>query len=216
MHPNALLDCCTELLKQVLKFDHPADMVVSRYFREMRLGPRERATVAETIYGVLRKKNLYAYLAQHGVGVPERRLAILGFAAPRDYLEGALTDQEHDWLSRCDQVKPSDLMELHRHNLPQWLVEPLKAQLGDDFWPLVESLNAPAGLDLRVNTLKDKRADVQKELARAAIKTVATPYSPWGLRLTDKPQLANVDAFKRGAIEVQENAEASPRMLAAA
>ena len=204
MHPNALLDCCTELLKQVLKFDHPADMVVSRYFREMRLGPRERATVAETIYGVLRKKNLYAYLAQHGVGVPERRLAILGFAAPRDYLEGALTDQEHDWLSRCDQVKPEDLMELHRHNLPQWLVEPLKAQLGDDFWPLVESLNAPAGLDLRVNTLKDKRADVQKELARSAIKTVATPYSPWGLRLTDKPQLANVDAFKRGAIEVQD------------
>ena len=204
MHPNALLDCCTELLKQVLKFDHPADMVVSRYFREMRLGPRERATVAETIYGVLRKKNLYVYLAQHGYGVPERRLAILGFAAPRDFLYGALTEQEQDWLSRCDQVKPSDLMELHRHNLPQWLVEPLKAQLGEDFWPLVESLNTQAGLDLRVNTLKDKRADVQKELARAAIKTVATPYSPWGLRLTDKPQLANVDAFKRGAIEVQD------------
>ena len=204
MHPNALLDCCTELLKQVLKFDHPADMVVSRYFREMRLGPRERATVAETIYGVLRKKNLYVYLAQHGSGVPERRLAILGFAAPRDFLYGALTDQEQDWLSRCDQVMPSDLMELHRHNLPQWLVEPLKAQLGDDFWPLVESLNAPAGLDLRVNTLKDKRAEVQKELSKVGIKTVATPYSPWGLRLADKPQLANVDAFKRGAIEVQD------------
>jgi len=204
MHPNALLDCCTELLKQVLKFDHPADMVVSRYFREMRLGPRERGTVAETIYGVLRKKNLYVYMAQHGSGVPERRLAILGFAAPRDYLLGALTDQERDWLERCDQVQPADLMELHRHNLPQWLVEPLKTQLGADFWPLVESLNAPAGLDLRVNTLKDKRAEVQKELGRAAIKTVATPYSPWGLRLEGKPQLANVDAFKRGAIEVQD------------
>ena len=162
MHPNALLDCCTELLKQVLKFDHPADMVVSRCFRELRLGPRERATVAETIYGVLRKKNLYVYLAQHGSGVPERRLAILGFAAPRDFLYGALTEQEQDWLSRCDQVKPADLMELHRHNLPQWLVEPLKSQLGEDFWPLVESLNTQAGLDLRVNTLKDKRADVQK------------------------------------------------------
>ena len=151
MHPNALLDACTGLLKQVLKFDHPADMVVSRCFRELRLGPRERATVAETIYGVLRKKNLYTYLAQHGSGPPERRLAILGFAAPRDFLLGALTDQEQDWLARCDQVKPSDLMELHRHNLPQWLVEPLKAQLGDDFWPLVESLNAPAGLDLRAS-----------------------------------------------------------------
>jgi 16S rRNA (cytosine967-C5)-methyltransferase len=130
MHPNALLDSCTVLLKQVLRFDHPADMVVSRHFREQRLGPRERATVAETIYGVLRKKNLYTYLAQHGSGPAERRLAILGFAAERDFLLGALTDQEKDWLARCDQVKPEDLMELHRHNLPAWLVEPLKEQLG--------------------------------------------------------------------------------------
>ncbi|MBI2727001.1 MAG: RsmB/NOP family class I SAM-dependent RNA methyltransferase [Polaromonas sp.] len=204
MHPKALLDSCSELLKQVLKFDHPADMVLSRYFREFRLGPRERATVAETIYDVLRKKNLYTYLAQHGSGPPERRLAILGFAADRDFLLAALTDQEIDWLKRCDQVKPADLMELHRHNLPAWLVEPLKEQLGDDFWPLVESLNAPAGLDMRVNTLKDKRADIQKELTRASLKTVATPYSPWGLRLADKSQLGKLDAFTRGAIEVQD------------
>ncbi len=204
MHPNALLDCCTELLKQVLKFDQPADMVVSRYGRERRLGPRERTTVADTTYAVLRQKSLFTYLAQHGSGQPERRLAILGFAAPRDFLLGALTEVERDWLQRCDKVKTADLLELHRHNLPQWLVEPLKEQLGDDFWPLVESLNQPAGLDLRVNILKDKRAEVQKELARAAVKTVATPYSPWGLRTVGKPQLANVDVFKRGAVEVQD------------
>ena len=204
MHPKALLDCCSELLKQVLKFDHPADMVLSRYFRELRLGPRERATLAETVYGVLRKKNLYSYLAQHGSGPPERRLAILGFVSDRDYLLSALTDQEIDWLQRCDEVKAEDLMELHRHNLPQWLVEPLKEQLGGDFWPLVESLNAPAGLDMRVNTIKDKRADIQKELAKAGLKTVATPYSPWGLRLADKSQLGKLDAFTRGAIEVQD------------
>ena len=204
MHPKALLDNCSELLKQVLKFDFPADMVLSRFFRELRLGPRERATLAETIYGVLRKKNLYTYLAQHGSGPPERRLAILGFVSDREFLKSALTEQEIDWLARCDQVKPDDLMELHRHNLPPWLVEPLKAQLGEDFWPLVASLNAPAGLDLRVNTFKDKRADIQKELAKLGLKTVATPYSPWGLRLADKSQLGKLDAFTRGAIEVQD------------
>jgi 16S rRNA (cytosine967-C5)-methyltransferase len=59
-------------------------------------------------------------------------------------------------------------------------------------------------LDLRVNALKDKRADVQKELSKAAIKTVATPYSPWGLRIDGKPQLAKLDVFTRGAIEVQD------------
>jgi 16S rRNA (cytosine967-C5)-methyltransferase len=204
MHPNALLDSCSELIKQVLKFDHPADMVVSRHFREQRLGPRERATVAETIYTVLRKKSLFTNLAQAGSGPIERRLAILGFAAERDFLLGALNDQEKDWLSRCDQVKSSDLMELHRHNLPQWLVDSLREQLGADFWPLVDSLNASAGLDLRVNTLKDKRADVQKELAKAGVVTTATPFSPWGLRVRDKAQLGKLDTFTRGAIEVQD------------
>ena len=47
MHPKALLDTCADLLQQVLRFDHPADAVVSRYFRAHRsLGPRERATLA--------------------------------------------------------------------------------------------------------------------------------------------------------------------------
>ena len=96
MHPKALLDSCSDLLKHVLKFDQPADMMLSKYFREFRLGPRERATLAETVYGVLRKKNLYTYLAQHGHGAPERRLAILGFVADREFLMAALSEQEID------------------------------------------------------------------------------------------------------------------------
>jgi 16S rRNA (cytosine967-C5)-methyltransferase len=84
------------------------------------------------------------------------------------------------------------------------LVQPLKEQLGAEFWPLVESLQAPAGLDLRVNTLNAKRPEVQAELAKAAIKTVATPFSPWGLRIAGKPALNKLDAFVRGAIEVQD------------
>jgi len=205
MHPKALLDACAELVKLVLKFDHPADAVVSRYFRDNRsLGPRERATLAETVYTVLRKKLLFDHLSPSGSGPKERRMAILGFHGPRDFLAAALTEQERKWLAQCDSIKPADLLERHRHNLPEWLVEPLKQQLGDEFWPLVESLNQPAPLDLRVNTLNDKRADIQQELKLAGIATRETPYSPWGLRLDDKPALTKLDAFARGAIEVQD------------
>ena len=78
MHPKALLDAATELVRQVLRLDHPADAVVSRFFREHRnLGPRERATLAETAYAVLRRKVLYEHLARSGSGARERRLAIL-------------------------------------------------------------------------------------------------------------------------------------------
>lgn len=205
MHPKVLLDACAELVRLTLTFEHPADAVVSRFFRDNRgLGPRERATLAETVYTVLRKKLLFDHLAPSGSGSKERRLAILGFHGPRDFLKSALTEQEKNWLDQCDAINPADLMERHRHNLPEWLVQPLKDQLGDEFWPLAESMAQNAPLDLRVNVLKEKRADVQKELARAAIKSVATPYSPWGLRIEGKPALTKLDAFTRGAIEVQD------------
>jgi 16S rRNA (cytosine967-C5)-methyltransferase len=229
MHPKALVEACTELVRLTLKFDHPADAVVSKFFRDYRktyaFGPRERAALAETTYNVLRNKLRYDHFAPSGSGPKERRLAILGFAQhlkeqapakaapksakhpsndPLDFLMGALNKQEAAWLEACEAVNPADLMERHRHNMPEWLVEPLKAQVGEGFWPLVERLNGGAPLDLRVNTFTDKRADVQHELKLAGIKAVDTPFSPWGLRIEGKPALSGLDAFARGAIEVQD------------
>ena len=205
MHPKTLLDSATELVGRVLRLDHPADAVVSRFFREQRaLGPRERATLAETAYAVLRRKPLYEHLARAGTGGRERRLAILGFHAPRDFLKQALTEAEKAWLDACDAVPPAELAPEYRHNLPAWLVAPLRAQLGDEFDALAAALLAPAPLDLRVNILKEKRPPVAGELARAAIKTIETPYSPWGLRIDGKPALTRLDLFTRGAVEVQD------------
>lgn len=214
MHPKALLEACSELVRLTLKFDHPADAIVSRFFREHRgFGPRERATMAETVYTVLRNKLRFDHFAPSGSGPKERRLAILGFYGPGDFLRSALSEQETNWLDQCEKIKPEDLMERHRHNLPEWLVQPLKDQLGDEFWPLVASFNKGAGLDLRVNDFKAKRADVQKELAALGIKAVPTPFSPWGLRIAGKPALSKMEAFKRGDFEVQDEGSQLLAML---
>lgn len=205
MHPKALLEATADLVGLVLKFDHPADQVVSRFFRDHReFGPRERATLAETVYTVLRKKLLFDHLSPSGSGSKERRMAILGFHGPRDFLKSALNDSEKRWLDNCDAVKQDDLLERHRHNLPEWLVAPLKAQLGDGFWSLVESLQQPAPLDLRVNALNDKRPEVNAELAKAGVPSTLTPFSPWGLRIDGKPALNKLEVFARGAVEVQD------------
>jgi 16S rRNA (cytosine967-C5)-methyltransferase len=205
MHPKALIDACADLLGQVLKLEHPADAVVSRYFREHKaLGPRERGTLAETTYNVLRRKLCYEHFAPSGSGARARRLAILGFAGPRDFEKGGLTEQERAWLDQCDAIDPKDLLDRHRHNLPDWLVAPLKDQVGDEFWTLADSLLEPAPLDLRVNALTDKREDVRHELRLAGIATSDTPFSPWGLRLDTKPAITRLPAFTRGAIEVQD------------
>ncbi|WP_295547381.1 RsmB/NOP family class I SAM-dependent RNA methyltransferase [uncultured Pseudacidovorax sp.] len=206
MHPQALLEACAELTGRVLRFDHPADAIVSRYFREHRsLGPRERATLAETVYTILRKKLLFEHLARSGTGARERRLAILGFHGSRDFLKTVLSDVEKRWLDACEAVAPAELMPHHRHNLPDWLAQPLRAQLGDaDFMVLADALQQPAPLDLRVNTLSAKRDEVQRELKAAGIAAKATPFSPWGLRADGKPAVNRLPAFERGAIEVQD------------
>ncbi len=209
MHPNALLDLATELLRSVLKLDAPADGLVSMFFRKHRdLGARERHTLAETTYAVLRQRLLFQHLAAAGKfnekGPPERRLAILAWRGNEAFLRGALTAQEQAWLADVLKIDRAALPDKLRHNLPDWLANPLRESLGEGFWPLVEELARPAPLDLRVNALKAKREEVQAALAEADISAEPTPYSPWGLRIQGKPALNKLPLFTQGLVEVQD------------
>ncbi|WP_372524656.1 RsmB/NOP family class I SAM-dependent RNA methyltransferase [Piscinibacter sp.] len=205
MHPNALLELATDLLHQVMQFESPADSVVSAFFRQHRaLGARERHTLAETTYAVLRQRLLFQHLAQSGKGEMERRLVVLAWQGNAGFLRAALSEPEQQWLEQVSAVDRTALPDKLRHNLPEWLAEPLRTDLGDEFWPLVDSLNVAAPLDLRVNTLKAKRDEVQAAFAAANIEALPTPYSPWGLRVQGKPALNKLDVFVRGDVEVQD------------
>ncbi|MDO5653751.1 MAG: RsmB/NOP family class I SAM-dependent RNA methyltransferase [Brachymonas sp.] len=205
MHPKDLLHHCSDLLAALLRFDHPADAVVSRYFREHRnLGSRDRAVVAETAYTVLRKKLLFESQARSGSGARERRLAILGFAGPQHLLQAALSPAEVEWLAACRQINDSELPASHRHNLPQWLAQALQAQLGERFDGVAQALLQAAPLDLRVNTWQAKRDAVLEALQQEGIAAAATPYSPWGIRLQGKPNVSTWEMFRQGHVEVQD------------
>jgi len=206
MHPNALLDLATELLRQVMAFDSPADGVVSAFFRKHRdLGARERHTLAETTYEVLRRRLLYQHLAQGGPGAAERRWAMLAWQGSEGFLRGALAPNEQAWLAKAQAVDLAALPPKLRHNLPDWLAQPLQQALGEvEFEALSQALNQAAPLDLRVNLLKTKREDAQAALAEAGIEARPTPFSPWGLRIEGKPALNKLEVFTRGDVEVQD------------
>ncbi|WP_302173190.1 RsmB/NOP family class I SAM-dependent RNA methyltransferase [uncultured Hydrogenophaga sp.] len=205
MHPKALIDECSALMEQVFRFDHPADAVLARFFRENRsLGSRERATLSDTVYAVLRERLRLEWLARSGSGSKWRRLTILGFPGDRDFLKSALSEPEKVWLDQCATVTDADFLPQHRHNLPEWLASALQAQLGDEFERLAASLLQPAALDLRVNSQKAKRETVLESLSAAGLQGQATPWSPMGIRLQGKPSLARWDAFTQGDVEVQD------------
>jgi 16S rRNA (cytosine967-C5)-methyltransferase len=85
------------------------------------------------------------------------------------------------------------------------VADPLRAELGGEgFWSLCRALEEPAPLDLRVNVLRARREDVQQALRALGVESTPTPWSPWGLRVADKPALTKLAPFECGDVEVQD------------
>lgn len=206
MHPKALLDLTCALVRDVLKLDAPADVLVSLFFRKNKeLGSRERHALAETAYAVLRQRLLWQNLAQSGHGPMERRLVLLAWQGQDYVLKQAITTDEAAWLERTAQIDRTALPDKLRHNMPDWLANKLREQLGEEeFWALVATMSAGAPLDLRVNAIKSKRETVLEALTAAGIAATTTPYSPWGVRINGKPALQKMSIYTDGHVEVQD------------
>jgi 16S rRNA (cytosine967-C5)-methyltransferase len=207
--PPAILGNAEEVLREILRFMAPADVTLSRYFKDHpRLGGRERGAIAECVYAILRNKNFFTEFGGFGTGASAtmRRLVLLGMAeAIGAESLGGLTEEETAFLARIKEIDRSLLPAKNRSNLPDWLYDKFVAQYGEEeTLQLAAVLNTPAPLDLRVNTLKTDREKVVAELATAPILAEPTPYAATGLRIQKKPALQNLPLFKEGAIEVQD------------
>jgi len=204
----ALFAHAEAVLGQLLTFEHPADAVVSRYFRDHReLGHADRAFVAETVFAVLRRgRSLEARCAGQ---LSNRRRLLAALAVTRGWsqreLAPVLKGNEEEWLAAAKAMGEEDLPPAVRCDLPDWLYERLAAQFGaDEVVPLARALNQPAPLDLRVNTLKMNREALLEKLAADGIAAAPGPLSPLAVRLRDKPALAKSALFLEGAYEVQD------------
>jgi 16S rRNA (cytosine967-C5)-methyltransferase len=205
--PPAIIGYTEEVLREILRFTGPADGTLSRYFRDHpKLGSRERGAIAEGIYGLLRNKSVFTNFAESGNGSSIRRLTLLGLAdaVGIDSL-GGLSEEETEWLQHVVQIDRTLLPAVLRSNLPAWLFDKLVTTWGEEeALELANSLNQPAPLDLRVNSIKATREEVVAQLAVAPILCENTPFSPLGLRVLKKPALQNLPTFKNGLIEVQD------------
>lgn len=197
-----------QILDRVLTWEFPADGVLSRWLREHpKLGARDRAEAAEAVFDVLRHLRRYRHYAQSGPVAHARCLAILGLAAvlPESKLEAGLALEEAQWLQHVQRIDVSKLPRGVRWSVPEWLEARLTTL--ENAESLMEALNQPAALDLRINPLKvasrETMLEQLRELAPLSEPT-ATPYSPWGIRLKGRPAINRWDAFLKGELEVQD------------
>ena len=207
-----------EALEGCLDFSRPADVQLSQFFRNYpKLGGRERGFIAETVYGVLRRLRTLNHLAR-GEGretraegarqATPRRLVLAWLARFGGHnlreLEPLVGKHDLDWIRGLKAIDLSTLSPAEVLDLPDWLHERLKQQYGDALTPLMQALNAPAPLDLRVNPAKLSREAALEKLAADGFNGEATPYSPLGIRLKGKPALQKHPLFLDGSLEVQD------------
>ena len=204
----ALFAHAEAVLGQLLRFEYPADAVVSRYFRtHHQLGHADRAFVAETVFAVLRRgRSIEARCADR---LSDRARLLVALAVTRGWsqreLAPVLKASEEEWLAVAKAMTAADFGPAVRCDLPDWLYQALEAQFGaDEVLQLAGALNQPAPLDLRVNTLKTNRAAVLAQFAAEGIAALPGSLSPLAIRLRDKPALARHPLFLAGAFEVQD------------
>lgn len=204
---NGQLLAAIHALNGVLPLTAPADFALSRFFRENHeLGPRERAFVAETVFGVLRHRRVLEALSPRAV---PRELVLIEIAkyhslSLRD-MAPLLRKGEDVWLAAAKAEDVTQLPPAVQLNLPDWLYDMLVAQWGEaQTREFAQAMDQPAPLDVRANTLKLSRDALVTELQAAGLAAAPTRYSKVGVRLEGKPALNKHPRFIDGSMEVQD------------
>ncbi|MBT9566664.1 MAG: RsmB/NOP family class I SAM-dependent RNA methyltransferase [Thiobacillus sp.] len=199
-----LLQLATQALDLVLDFKHPADAVLSAFFRDhKKLGARDRAFIAEAVFGVLRR---YRYLSVVVPAANPRTLVIAWLIKARG-MSGATLEQfaKPELINHIRHAKTDDLPLGIAADLPDWVIAKLQSSMTDaEILALGRALQQQAPLDIRVNTVKAQRDAVLAQLQAEGLAIEATPYSPWGLRLGNHPAINRHALFVNGSLEVQD------------
>ncbi len=229
---SSLLGHSREVLQLVRESGKPADNLIDSFFRSHKyLGSHDRRFIAETVYGTLRHlRRCEAILLQALGNKSEDILADDGFLlliatylltierrvqiASADLAEGLKSVRLRKDLDSLLQAIPS-VAELEtadpavrigtHYSFADWMVRRFLEQFGEsETERLCESLNVPAPLTLRVNTLKTTVGECQEALRLVGVETLMTTISPFGLQLGKRINVFQLKPFRDGFFEVQD------------
>jgi len=193
-----------------------ADKVIQQLLkRDKRWGARDRAFVAETTYDIVRWKRLYAEIAE--VKEPFDRDNLWRMFAVWATLRGIkLPDWKYfeDTPTRKIKGRFDELSKIRklRESIPDWLDALGEKELGNEVWTReIATLNEQADVILRVNTLKTTKEKLQAELFDLDIETEFIKDYPNALKLKERANVFQTEAFKNGLFEVQ---DASSQLVA--
>ena len=162
-----LVEAVSMALDEVFLDGKYADKVMEKLFKKNRKwGSKDRKFVAESIYEIVRHKRRLQFIADS-----EKSMDLV--AAFLVQTRGELPDWEefahidiNEFKKRNSAEKPQEIA----NSFPDWLHHLGQDEFGDQWSKLMNALNKPAEVFLRVNTLKASPETVIKELAAEQVE----------------------------------------------
>jgi 16S rRNA (cytosine967-C5)-methyltransferase len=218
MTPAARLAAAIEVLYEIEASAKPADSVASWYFKSRRyIGSKDRRAVAEVVWRVLRRKARIDFLLaklEHPVDARARVLAdfaLEGNAYAAEMFEGPHSAPKPDQHEKRMMEALKGRQPFHHEmpawvkgEYPEWIAPRLEKVFGERVAEEMGAMREEAPLDLRVNALKATREQALGALAKDGVKSQPTALSPLGLRLAQRVALVQLNAWRDGLVEVQD------------
>lgn len=227
MTPSARLAAAAEVLDRIAGGRAPAEEALKAWGREHRFaGSKDRRAIADRVYRCLRGKARLGW----AMGREDGRALVIGSLAliddlPLAEIEALFSGEGYG----PSPLKPNELKRLAaepgeppawaKAGLPEFVTEDFKKTFGEGWAAEAEALMAPrAPIDLRVNTAKTDVTAAMGDLEQAGLKAEATPWSLLGLRLKAEPppNIAKLDAYRDGYVEIQDEGSQLCAFLAGA
>src|SRR5262249_29613930 len=149
------LEAIVHALTIVLPARAPADQQLRQFFRDnSKLGARDRAVVADTVYAALRRRRLMEAVTPEAT---PREIALATLVKLQgvgvSQIESVLKGGEKTWLAGLKAESLDEQPFEIRADLPDWVIARLRRDFDDEsLLALARGMHDAAPLDLRVNT----------------------------------------------------------------
>src|SRR5580704_9798516 len=228
MTPSGRLSAAIEVFADIEARRRPAADVLKDWGQSHRFaGSSDRAAIAGLAYDALRRKASSSWLmgetspraALIGMLRRERQLDVAAIAAlcsGERFAPAPLSEAESTALN-ADKI--TNAPAYVQGDYPEWLDTHLARTFGEERAEEGASLASRAPLDLRVNTLKGEREELQPKLSH--LHAEPTRWSPTGLRIqlaadAKSPAIYAEPLFIKGFVEIQDEGSQLAALFAGA
>lgn len=217
------LEHATTILRSFDIEPAPLDRCLKNYLTRHRdIGASMRRQLTDVVFGIMRHRGrIDGFLEMNGVKSTDRNRVIAylvwqcdGSSIRYDYTEDAR-------LAKIAGAPPAVISRgflggaAAFNSMPQFLFDRLSKKYGEaGASEIADALNTPISPVVRVNTMKIQREVALAELLRGGITASTTERSPYGIRLAQRSDLRELDLYKKGMIEVQDEGSQLAAMMA--